>query len=295
MTSANDADQASSGETRPIWLCADDYGISESVDKAIRDLLMRGHINATSVMVVAPSFQRAETASLKMLNAGTRRFAIGLHLTLTAPFKPLSTGFRPVRGGAFLPLSEMLVRGTLRLLNSERLAIEIATQLKAFVTAFGRAPDFVDGHQHVHLFPQVREPLLEMVKEVAPQAWVRQCGRVSALSGSLLGGLSDRKALLLDALSRTFRARAAASGIATNPAFAGTYDFNTATADDFAKRFPGFLKGLPPNSVVMCHPGFVDAELKRLDPLTALRESEYAYFADQGFPDVLRANGVALA
>ncbi len=31
---------------RPIWLCADDYGISESVDKAIRDLLMNGRINA---------------------------------------------------------------------------------------------------------------------------------------------------------------------------------------------------------------------------------------------------------
>jgi predicted glycoside hydrolase/deacetylase ChbG (UPF0249 family) len=291
MTSARDADPAPSGTARPIWLCADDYGISESVDKAIRDLLMRGHINATSVMVVAPSFQRAEAASLKMLNAGTRRFGIGLHLTLTAPFKPLSPGFRPARGGAFLPLRDMLVRGTLRLLSRDRLAIEIATQLKAFVTAFGRAPDFVDGHQHVHLFPQVREPLLEMVKDVAPQAWVRQCGRVSALSG----GLSDRKALLLDALSRTFRTRAAASGIATNPAFAGTYDFNTATVYDFARRFPGFLKGLPAHSVVMCHPGFVDAELKRLDPLTALRESEYAYFANQGFPDILRANGVALA
>ena len=78
MTSARDADRAASGTARPIWLCADDYGISESVDKAIRDLLMRGHINATSVMVVAPSFQRAEAASLKMLNAGTRRFGIGL-------------------------------------------------------------------------------------------------------------------------------------------------------------------------------------------------------------------------
>ena len=79
------------------------------------------------------------------------------------------------------------MRGTLRLLDRNRLAIEIATQLKAFVTAFGRAPDFVDGHQHVHLFPQVREPLLEMVKEVAPQAWVRQCGRVSARLGRPCG------------------------------------------------------------------------------------------------------------
>jgi predicted glycoside hydrolase/deacetylase ChbG (UPF0249 family) len=287
----DDANTGAGASPRPIWLCADDYGISESVDKAIRDLLMRGHINATSVMVVAPSFQRAEAASLKMLSAGTRRFAVGLHLTLTAPFKPMSAGFRPTRNEAFLPVRDMLLRGTLRLLDRDRLTIEIATQLKAFVTAFGRAPDFVDGHQHVHLVPQVREPLLEMVKEVAPQAWVRQCGRVSTLAGNL----SDRKALLLDTLSRKFRALAAAKGIRTNPAFAGTYDFASARADDFAKRFPGFLKGLPAQSVVMCHPGFVDAELERLDPLTKLRGSEYAYFAAAGFPAVLRANGVVLA
>jgi len=154
-----------------------------------------------------------------------------------------------------------------------------------------QAPEFVDGHQHVHLFPQVREPLLEMVKEVAPHAWVRQCGRVSSTGRRF----SDRKALLLDALSRTFRARAAASGIRTNPAFAGAYDFTRAGDQDFARRFPGFLKGLPPQSVVMCHPGFVDAELERLDPLTRQREREYAYLADDGFPAVLRQNGVGLA
>src|ERR1051326_3513696 len=76
----------SAGSLRPIWLCADDYGISEAVDRAIRDLLMRGRINATSVMVVAPAFHRSEAASLKMLYAGSHRFAIGLHVTLTAPF-----------------------------------------------------------------------------------------------------------------------------------------------------------------------------------------------------------------
>ena len=164
--------------------------------------------------------------------------------------------------------------------TATRWPIEIATQLKAFVTAFGRAPDFVDGHQHVHLFPQVREPLLEMVKEVAPQAWVRQCGRVSALSRRPLGpqGAAARRAEPhVPARAPPHRASR------TNPAFAGTYDFNTASADDFASGFPAFSRDCRPHSVVMCHPGFVDAELKRLDPLTALRESEYAYFADRGF------------
>jgi predicted glycoside hydrolase/deacetylase ChbG (UPF0249 family) len=285
------ADAGTEVPRRPIWLCADDYGISVAVNRAIRDLVMRGRINATSVMVLAPSFDRSEAASLDMLNASARRVAIGLHLTLTAPFQPTSVDFRPTRKDAFPPLEQMAARGILRLLDRRRLAIEVATQFKAFVTLFGRAPDFVDGHQHVHLFPQVREALLEVMKEAAPQAWVRQCGRAVAPAQRF----SDRKALVLDLLSRTFRARAAAHGIRTNPAFAGAYDFAAATEADFARLFPGFLKRLPPHSVVMCHPGFVDAELERLDPLTRQREREYAFLADDAFPGLLGAHGVVLA
>ena len=88
-------------------------------------------------------------------------------------------------------------------------------------------------------------------------------------------------------LSRAFRKRAAALGIATNPAFAGTYDF-TAQDVDFAALFPGFLDRLPAGGLIMCHPGMVDAELERLDPLTLQREREYAFLAGEGFPAMLR-------
>ena len=71
----------------------------------------------------------------------------------------------------------------------------------------------------------------------------------------------------------------------TNPAFAGTYEFNESA--DFAALFPRFLERLPDGGVVMCHPGFVDAELQRLDPLTTLREQEYAFFAGEAFPKLL--------
>jgi predicted glycoside hydrolase/deacetylase ChbG (UPF0249 family) len=279
------------GEVRPIWLCADDYGISPAVSKAIRGLVVQGRLNATSVMVAAPSFDRSEAGSLKTLNVGARRVAIGLHVTLTGRFKPISPGYRPIRHGTFVSLAEMMVRGQLRLLDRNRLATEIATQLKTFVDQFGQAPDFVDGHQHAHLFPQVREALLDVVKELAPQAWVRQCGSVA----TWLPPIRDYKTRILNALSRKFRELAAERGIATNPAFAGAYDFSTATEADFARLFPGFLRGLPAQSVVMCHPGFVDAELERLDPLTTQREREYVYLAGDAFPDVLRAHGLALA
>ena len=85
--------------------------------------------------------------------------------------------------------------------------------------------------------------------------------------------------MLLDVLSYSFRRRAGAKGVRTNSAFAGAYDFRR--EPDFAKLFPHFLHRLPPESVVMCHPGVVDDELKRLDPLTIQREREYAYLAER--------------
>jgi predicted glycoside hydrolase/deacetylase ChbG (UPF0249 family) len=273
---------------RRFWLCADDYGMAPGVNAAIRDLVGRGRLNATSVMTATPGFNRADAASLDELNSGGRRVAVGLHVTLTAPFKPLTAGYAPTRDGAFLPLSAMFRAATLRRLDGSKLAQEIAAQLQAFTAAFGREPDFMDGHQHVHLFPQVRDAFLVAAKEAAPHAWVRQCGRVAPLPRRL----ADPKALLLDILSLEFRKRAAAVGLRTNPAFAGAYDFRA--APDFAALFPRFLDRLPEGGVVMCHPGFVDAELTRLDDLTTQREREHAYFAGDEFPRVLAENNLAL-
>ena len=271
---------------RRIWLCADDYAIAPAVDAAIRDLIARGRLNATSVMVVAPSF-RSEAPPLAALDA-ERRIAIGLHLTLTGPFPPL-TAFRPLCGDTFPPLAEIARRAFLRRLDQAALAREIEAQFAAFAAAFGRAPDFVDGHQHVHLFPQVREEMLAAVKRTAPAAWIRQCG--STLPLRVL--LRDFKTLALSVLSRGVRRRVEALGLATNPAFAGIYDLDPAT--DFAALFPRFLEAMPDGGLIMCHPGHVDAELRRLDPLTDLREAEYEYFAGDAFPRALAAAGVRLA
>jgi chitin disaccharide deacetylase len=209
---------------------------------------------------------------------------------LTAPFRPLIAGFAPVRDdGAFLPLAATAGRALVHLLKPELLELEISRQFAAFRTAFGRTPDFVDGHQHIHVFPQVCDALLRVMKDVAPQAWLRQCRRAAAAPKSL----ADPKGFVLDALSARLRRRAERRGSRTNPAFAGTYSF--APDADFARLFPGFLDGLPDGGLVMCHPGKVDAELRRLDPLTDLREREYEYFLRDAFPRLLAERGFTLA
>jgi len=287
-----DARLAMTEQTAPvrrIWLCADDYGISPAVNTAIRDLIVRGRLNATSVMVLPPSSSRSEAVSLSILNTVGKRAAIGLHVTLTAPFAPSSQNFQPLAGGTFLPLKSLLKRAMRRKLDAKSLADEVAAQFKTFRSLFGRAPDFVDGHQHVHLFPQIRDAVLTTTKQHAPQAWVRQCSSGLPFHKRIF----DPKAFLLHYLSREFRRQAGELGIRTNPGFAGTYDF--ASTEPFAARFPRFLDKLPDGGVIMCHPGFVDAELERLDPLTRLREQEFAYFNGDEFLAVLAQHRVALA
>ena len=207
---------------RRIWLCADDYGAAPGVSAAIRELISRRRINATSIMVAAPHFDNEEAAALAKLNSGEKRAALGLHVTLTGPLQPLSANFAPLRRGRFLPLNAMLRLATARRLQPEPLANEIAAQLKKFIDVFGRPPDFLDGHQHIQLFPQVRDAFLKVVAERAPTAWVRQCGRPRRGRR-----LRDHKALVLDILSLGFRRKARKLGIAVNPAFAGSYAFKS--------------------------------------------------------------------
>jgi predicted glycoside hydrolase/deacetylase ChbG (UPF0249 family) len=273
-----------------LWLCADDYGISPAVSRAIRDLVARGRLNATSVMVTAPSFSAVEARALSETVGLDRRAAIGLHFTLTAPFRPASAVYRPIDSdGAFLSLARTFVLGLYRQLDPAALAAEAEAQLAAFQAAFGRPPDFVDGHQHVQVLPQVSDAVLPAMQRMAPGAWIRQCGRAIPL----WRGWGDPKGLVLDRLSARLRRRCARYGVPTNPAFAGTYDFRRAAA--FDALFGSFLQNLPDGGVVMCHPGFVDAELERLDDFTTVREQEYAFFAGKEFPALLAAHEMELA
>src|SRR6266404_2589041 len=274
---------------RRIWLCADDYGLSPGINRAICDLIEHGRLNATSVMVVGPSIGREEVNALKNVVANSRRCAIGLHATLTAPFRPLTMHFQPLDGGMFLSFPKVLRAGLLRRLDPEIIHAELMVQLSAFNEIFGRTPDFVDGHQHAQLFPGVRDAFLTAVKEAAPNAWVRQGGRNQPMARRL----GAPKALFLDILSAQFRQRASRANITFNPGFAGAYDFSQ--QPDFSILMRQFLDGLPEGGLIMCHPGFVDETLVSLDPLTDQREHEYAFLGGEHFAALLAANKVTLS
>jgi len=239
-------------------------------------------------MMVGPAIGRSEIEALQASAKLSPRCAIGLHVTLSAPFRPLTMHFRPLDGDMFLAFPKLLRAGLTRRLDREFFRNEVKAQLVAFMEAFGSAPDFVDGHQHVQLYPQVRDGFVDAVTDGAPNAWVRQGGRDLPLAQRL----ASPKAMVLDILSAQFRRRAGSAGLSFNPGFAGAYDFTRAA--DFGALMRQFLEGLPDDGLVMCHPGFVDDILAGLDPMTDVREREHAYLAGDAFARLLTDSGVTL-
>src|SRR5258708_12266242 len=120
-------------------------------------------------MGVGAGVGRDEITALKTAVAKSLRCAIGLHVTLTAPFRPLTMHFRPTDGGMFLAFPKMLRAGLLRRLDREIIHAELMVQLTAFKELFGRAPDFVDGPPHAPFFPPLPPAFLLPRTAAAPR------------------------------------------------------------------------------------------------------------------------------
>jgi predicted glycoside hydrolase/deacetylase ChbG (UPF0249 family) len=272
---------------RRIVVCADDYALAPGVSKAIRTLIARGRINATSVMVIFPGL--ATEATALAMTETPLRLELGLHVTLTGPYRPLVATPLRTADGDFPPPANLLEPFARWRIDRGAVEAEIAAQIRLFVETFKRPPDYVDGHHHVQLMPGIRDPLLATVARDAPGAWVRQCGPADWRKLRI----GDAKTAMLAALSAGFRRAARRAGVRFNPAFAGAYDYGT--AGDFAQLFARFLDGLPDGGVIMCHPGFADDALMARDRLTQPREAEYAFLSGDQYPQLLARAGVTLA
>ena len=138
-----------------LIVCADDYGAHPGGDAVIKDLIRGGYLNATSCLVEGAAWAK-DAPRLRVLGESRPDVAIGLHLKLTD--RPGDT-----------------VRMSLAPPAPAKVAEAVRAQLAAFAAVMGRAPDFVDGHHHVHLVPAVRGPLFEALAEAGFEGWLRQC------------------------------------------------------------------------------------------------------------------------
>ena len=227
-------------EAKRVLVCADDFGLHPAVDDAVVELAACRRLSAASCLVDGPSFA-GNAAGL--LASGLQ---CGLHLNFTE---------RLGSEGLFLPLGRLIRACWLRRLDPLEVGGQIRRQLDHYEAVMGRAPDYVDGHQHVHQFPQIREALIRELDSRYSAGGARPWLRAT-LPGRQPGvppGIRMKAAVIALLGARHHRRLAHRHGYRLNRAFLGVYGFQGGLSGYMA-LLHRWLSAAQEGDLIMCHP-----------------------------------------
>ena len=261
---------------RHIIVCGDDFGMNPSIDAGMFQLAQLGRLNAISCLTQGPTFAR-NGKSLRDMNVD-----VGLHLNLTESFDHQDQL-------TVLPLPTLITRAYTSQLNGSLIDAHIARQLDAFERVMGCAPDYVDGHQHVHQLPGVLPRLLDALTERYGdhRPWLRYTAP-GMQTGIPLN--ESAKAHVIGALGSGAVARAALhDGWRTNRRLLGVYGLQGG-ARHYAKLLHQWLSNARDGDLLMCHPAVAGTG----DKLACQRAAEFDVLARTDLSDWMHQNGVQL-
>lgn len=259
-------------------MVVDDVGLHDGVTQAALQLVAAGRVQALGCMVGAPAWPDAQAALLAL---DAKLVDVGLHLDLLDyPLGPAAGWPRSLAG--------LALASGLRRLDRRSVQREICAQLDAFEQAMGRPPAFVDGHQHVHQFAQVRGLLLaELGRRYAGALpWLRSTCAPAALRWS-----AGAKPAVIQALGEAGLARAArGQGFVQNQHLLGVYPFDADRAG-YLQQLARWLAASIDGDLLMCHPGTGRHDH---DPISAARNIEYELLGGEAFGRLLAFERVHL-
>lgn len=269
---------------KAIVLCADDYGLSLPVSRAILALAKAGRISALSCMT-ASRFWPEHGAWLKEVAGAVD---IGLHLTLVdeAPLTPMP---RMAPEGRLPSIGKLIAKSYARTLDLREIAAEMDAQLAAFTAVVGRPPDHIDGHLHAHVLPGIRDVVLARARALLPRPWLRNVH--DSLGAVSRRGVATPKAGFIAALGRGFAAAAADMPDRLNTSFSGVYGFSN-LAPDYGALFARFVREMGSRHVILCHPGEAGDASAAWDRSRAV---EYEFLAGPRFAHFLAERDLRVA
>jgi len=260
-----------------IILCADDYGQNPAISQAIVALIQKKRLSAASCMTTS-SFWASHSSWVLPFR---EQIDIGLHFNLTEG-KSL-TDQCPV-----VPLKKRVLQALSRTLDFSSIEQELQAQIDQFVASTGFLPDFIDGHQHVHQLPIVRDVLIKVYQSrfKGTQTYIRCLYNPNGFN------VCDRslfKQMILRCLGTySFKKLLLASKIPHNASFSGIYHFSS--SKKYEQLFEIFLQSSSNNGLIMCHPGIFDASM--VDSIQYARPNEYAFLNSDVFLEKCRQHTV---
>lgn len=280
------------GQPRRIIVTADDFGVSAGVNRAVLDAHRAGSL--TSASLAATGAAVAEALDIAARNP---ELEVGLHLVLAAGRPVSEPGAIPslvTRDGRFRSRRELALLATAGRVDPGDVEREARAQMSRLRTA---SVSFLNGDQHVHVLPVIRDVVLRIAAEASLAVRVPREVLVYR-PGSLMGPAAPRWLLKLglNSLARAFASRANAERVPINDGFIspfGLFPRPRFTLDAFAT-----ILDAARGQVVelMVHPAYVDVDLRVFWPGVDLgREEELRALVDPAFPDLLAERGFHLA
>lgn len=269
---------------------ADDFGLSEGINKGIIKAHNEGILTSATVIVNMPGFENAVEEAAKCPSLG-----VGIHLNVIRgrPILPPEDIPSVVNkkglfwGNVFL-IAQKVVMGKIKI---DEIMMEFRAQIEKARKA-GLKLTHADSEKHFHCFYPVLKKLLPMLKD---------CGLQRVRYINQICGLKNLKMLIRSLVVNWSWARcrqqARQQGFRLTDNFFGL----CSTGSLSCSKLKAILENLPPGtSEIMVHPGYITKEMLEIIKesgeyrLWQEREMELQALLDPELPKILKRNKIEL-
>ena len=230
---------------------ADDFGLSEAVNRAVIAAHEGGIVTSTSLMAGGDAFEHAVA-----LARACPSLDVGVHLTLTEQ-RPVAANVPSLvdDGGSLAPHATQLAqRRALGKISLADVRTELEAQIRRVLDA-GLTPTHLDGHQHVHVLPGVAQVVFELAQAYGIRAVRYPAERVR---GYMLTNPARAKRVAEQLAVASLSALSPLKSLRRSDDFVGFY-FGGRLNE---RNLHTVLEHLPQHGTIelMCHPGFEDPQ-----------------------------------
>ncbi|MCU0428589.1 MAG: ChbG/HpnK family deacetylase [Cytophagaceae bacterium] len=251
---------------RKLIVNADDYGLSNSVNKAILNLLESERISSTTVLA-----NYASSHALQQLLPFKNQAGIHLNLVEGKPICDPDLLPSITENGCFIGSKKMLKRLILHRINPAEVAMEVRAQIIKVKEA-GFPITHADSHQHTHTFPLLSSIIAEELSRFSIQyiRYSKPDNRDSARMKMLFG-----LQLFFSSTQKKFKRPSALLSDFSIP------NFNPQLLEKKLKKYPGVVE-------LMCHPS-VENDRSYLN-----KKRDYEFLQSDDWLNILKTSNRSL-
>lgn len=280
---------------RRLIINADDFGLTQGVNRAIVEAHCQGIVTSATLMANGQAFDDASQRA-----RSTPRLSVGCHVVLVDGSPVLGGNQTPTLSNSkfddrrfYQNLNRFALRAVSGSFDADEIEAEATAQIRKLQAA-GIVVSHLDTHKHTHIFPPVLRPLLRAARACGVPALRNPFGPVHISIVAKQPSLWKQftKVTVLSRLGKTFRRSVAGADMLTPD---GTVGIVTTGAMN-TRLFESIVESLPEGTwELVCHPGYNDAELGGIQ--TRLRESravELRLLTSPEAREILARSGVQL-